>query len=91
MRINCGKGGLRGEPTDDPLLPAVLHTIAVFNLDLEDFEKFLHSMAMDITVTSYPTYDDLLVYMEGSAAVIGRNGASPHGLTCTPTDRVSGG
>jgi phytoene synthase len=28
-------------------------------------------MAMDLTVMSYPTYDDLLDYMEGSAAVIG--------------------
>jgi hypothetical protein len=63
--------GLRGEPVDDPLLPAVLHTIAVFGLDLEDFEKFLRSMEMDLTVTGYPTYEDLLEYMEGSAAVIG--------------------
>ena len=63
--------GLRGEPIDDPLLPAVLHTIAVFDLDLEDFDKFLRSMTMDLTVTSYATYDDLLGYMEGSAAVIG--------------------
>ncbi|MEV6305883.1 phytoene/squalene synthase family protein [Actinoplanes sp. NPDC051861] len=63
--------GLRGEPVDDELLPAVLHTIAVFDLDLEDFEKFLRSMTMDITVTEYRTYDDLLDYMEGSAAVIG--------------------
>jgi 15-cis-phytoene synthase len=63
--------GLRGEPVDDPLLPAVLHTIAVFDLDIEDFAAFLRSMAMDLTVTSYPTYDDLLGYMEGSAAVIG--------------------
>jgi phytoene synthase len=61
---------LRGE-TDDPLLPAVLHTIAVFDLDPEDFRKFLRSMAMDLTITSYATYDDLLDYMEGSAAVIG--------------------
>ena len=63
--------GLRGEPTDDPLLPAVLHTIAVFDLDVDDFASFLRSMAMDLTVTSYATYDDLLDYMEGSAAVIG--------------------
>ncbi|GAA0536655.1 phytoene/squalene synthase family protein [Paractinoplanes ferrugineus] len=63
--------GLRGERTDDPLLPAVLHTIAVFNLDVDDFASFLRSMAMDLTVTSYETYDDLLDYMEGSAAVIG--------------------
>ncbi|SCG62106.1 phytoene/squalene synthase family protein [Micromonospora coxensis] len=63
--------GLHGEPVDDPLLPAVLHTIAVFDLDRDDFASFLRSMAMDLTVMSYPTYDDLLDYMEGSAAVIG--------------------
>jgi 15-cis-phytoene synthase len=57
--------------TDDPLLPAVLHTIAVFDMDHADFTKFLRSMAMDLTVTSYATYVDLLDYMEGSAAVIG--------------------
>jgi phytoene synthase len=63
--------GLRGVSIDDPLLPAVLHTIAVFDLDVDDFASFLRSMAMDLTVTSYATYDDLLDYMEGSAAVIG--------------------
>ena len=56
---------------DDPLLPAVLHTIAVFGLDRDDFTRFLRSMAMDLTITSYTTYHDLLDYMEGSAAVIG--------------------
>ncbi|MET8832391.1 phytoene/squalene synthase family protein [Micromonospora sp. NPDC004540] len=63
--------GLHGATVDDPLLPAVLHTIAVFDLDRGDFASFLCSMAMDLTVSSYPTYDDLLDYMEGSAAVIG--------------------
>jgi phytoene synthase len=63
--------GLHGEPVDDPLLPAVLHTIAVFDLDRADFATFLQSMAMDLTVTSYASYDDLLDYMEGSAGVIG--------------------
>ena len=63
--------GLHGAPVDDPLLPAVLHTIAVFDLDRADFASFLRSMAMDLTVTSYATYEDLLDYMEGSAAVIG--------------------
>ncbi len=63
--------GLHGEPVDDPLLPAVLHTIAIFDLDVDDFASFLRSMAMDLTVTGYATYDDLLDYMEGSAAVIG--------------------
>jgi 15-cis-phytoene synthase len=63
--------GLHGAEVDDPLLPAVLHTIAVFDLDHTDFASFLRSMATDLTVTSYRTYDDLLTYMEGSAAAIG--------------------
>jgi phytoene synthase len=63
--------GLHGAPVDDPLLPAVLHTIAIFDLDRDDFASFLKSMAMDLTVTSYQSYDHLLDYMEGSAAVIG--------------------
>src|SRR3954471_525228 len=50
--------GLRGERVDDPLLPAVLHTIAVFRLDVDDFDTFLRCMAMDLTVTGYETYDD---------------------------------
>lgn len=63
--------GLDGARVDDPLLPAVLHTIAVFGLDRADFVSFLDSMAMDLTVDHYPSYADLLGYMEGSAAVIG--------------------
>jgi 15-cis-phytoene synthase len=63
--------GLHGEAVDDPLLPAVLHTIAVFDLDRADFAAFLDSMAMDLTVTGYQTYDELLAYMAGSAAAIG--------------------
>jgi phytoene synthase len=55
----------------DPLLPAVLHTIEIFRLDRADFETFLRSMAMDLTIGRYETYDDLLGYMEGSAAAIG--------------------
>jgi len=63
--------GLAGVRVDDPILPAVLHTLEVFQLDRADFAAFLRSMAMDLTVAAYPTYGDLLEYMEGSAAVIG--------------------
>jgi 15-cis-phytoene synthase len=63
--------GLRGEPVDDPLLPAVLNTIKTFDLDIQDFDSFLTSMAMDLDVQTYADYDALLTYMEGSAAVIG--------------------
>jgi 15-cis-phytoene synthase len=65
------RAGLDGEPVADPILPAVLHTIATFDLDRADFASFLTSMAMDLEVNRYPTYADLLTYMEGSAAVIG--------------------
>jgi phytoene synthase len=63
--------GLAGVRIADPVLPAVLHTLEVFQLDREDFAAFLRSMAMDLTVTAYPTYADLLDYMAGSAAAIG--------------------
>jgi 15-cis-phytoene synthase len=62
---------LDGRRVDEPILPAVRHTIEVFELDRADFAAFLRSMAMDLTVTEYPTYEDLLDYMAGSAAAIG--------------------
>jgi phytoene synthase len=65
------RAGLRGERVDDPLLPAVLHTIETYDLDRADFAAFLRSMEMDLTVETYPDYPALLSYMEGSAAVIG--------------------
>jgi phytoene synthase len=65
------RAGLAGEAVDDPILPAVLHTIAAFDLDHDDFDAFLTSMAMDLTIGRYTDYDALLSYMEGSAAVIG--------------------
>ena len=55
----------------DPILPAVVRTVHELRLNVGDLDRFLASMAMDLTITSYETYDDLLVYMDGSAAVIG--------------------
>jgi phytoene synthase len=57
--------------SDDPVLKAVVHTVRAFDIDTDPFDRFLRSMAMDLTVESYATWDDLLVYMDGSAAVIG--------------------
>lgn len=62
---------LAGTPVDDPILRAVRHTIETFDLDHDDFARFLKSMAMDLEVREYADYDELLSYMEGSAAVIG--------------------
>lgn len=57
--------------SDDPVLKAVVHTVRAFDIDPDCFRRFLRSMAMDLTVERYATWDDLLVYMDGSAAVIG--------------------
>ncbi len=57
--------------SDDPVLKAVVHTVRAFDIDETAFERFLRSMTMDLTIESYETWDDLLVYMDGSAAVIG--------------------
>jgi phytoene synthase len=62
---------LSGAPVDDPVLPALLDTMAAFELDRADVTAFLRSMALDLTVTEYQTYDDLLDYMAGSAAAVG--------------------
>jgi phytoene synthase len=56
---------------DDPVLPAVLDTATRWEIPQQHFTDFLASMRMDLTVTSYPAYADLLRYMHGSAAVIG--------------------
>jgi phytoene synthase len=61
-------GALAGGPA---VIQAVINTIATFGLDRQDFEAFFTSMAMDLTVTRYQTYDELLEYMAGSAAAIG--------------------
>jgi phytoene synthase len=57
--------------SDDPVLKAVVHTVRAFDIDPDCFRRFLRSMAMDLTVTAYATWEDLLGYMDGSAAVIG--------------------
>jgi phytoene synthase len=57
--------------SDDLVLKAVVHTVRAFDLDVDLFDRFLRSMAMDLTVSSYETWEDLQSYVDGSAAVIG--------------------
>ncbi|HVE64056.1 MAG TPA: phytoene/squalene synthase family protein [Mycobacteriales bacterium] len=60
----------RGESTD-PVCRAVVDTVRRWDIPIAHFEAFLQSMQMDLTVTDYKTYEDLMVYVYGSAAVIG--------------------
>jgi phytoene synthase len=57
--------------SDHPVLRAVVHTVRAYGHEPEVFRRFLASMAMDLSVDHYATWDDLLVYMDGSAAVVG--------------------
>ncbi|MDP9398550.1 MAG: phytoene/squalene synthase family protein [Actinomycetota bacterium] len=57
--------------SDDAVAAALVDTARTWQLPRAHVEAFLRSMAMDITVTEYPTYADLAEYMYGSAAVIG--------------------
>jgi phytoene synthase len=57
--------------SDHPLLAATVATVRRWGIDPDCFRRFLRSMAMDLTVDRYQTWDDLCGYMDGSAAVIG--------------------
>lgn len=57
--------------SDDHIGRALVDTVNRFNLPISYFEAFLHSMAMDLDKTEYETFDDLMEYVYGSAAVIG--------------------
>ena len=57
--------------SDDTVLKAVVHTLKAFDIDPDCVRRFLRSMTMDLSVATYETFDDLLEYMDGSAAVIG--------------------
>ena len=57
--------------SDDHVGRALVDTVQRFNIPFEHFEAFMHSMTMDLTVTEYQSYDDLMEYVYGSAAVIG--------------------
>lgn len=58
-------------PLADPIVAATWHTMHDFHLPISLLEEFLASMAMDLTVTRYQSWEDLRGYMRGSAAVIG--------------------
>ena len=57
--------------SDHPIIKAVVHTFATFGISPTCADRFLASMAMDLTIPTYGTFADLLLYMDGSAAVIG--------------------
>ena len=66
-----GKAPLALAGTRADVLRAVADTAARWQLPAEHFTTFLAAMRMDLSVSEYDTWNDLLGYVEGSAAVIG--------------------
>ena len=62
---------LKSGTSNDAIGRALIDTVQRFAIPHAHFEAFLHSMAMDLVVQEYETYDDLMEYVYGSAAVIG--------------------
>jgi phytoene synthase len=62
---------LRNGKSDDLIGRALVDTVTKYSIPLDYFEAFMKSMEMDLTVTRYNTYDELMTYVYGSAVVIG--------------------
>lgn len=62
---------LRAGESNDLIGRALVDTVKNYSIPLEYFDAFMVSMEMDLTVTRYKTYDDLMTYVYGSAVVIG--------------------
>jgi phytoene synthase len=65
------RSSLAAGGSTDPVMAAVIHTVITCGIDPECLDRFFSARAMDLTTTSYETWEDLCIYMEGSAAVIG--------------------
>ncbi len=63
--------GLKTGKSNDQVGAALIDTVNRFEIPHTHFEAFLHSMRMDLSVTEYKNYDDLMEYVYGSAVVIG--------------------
>ena len=62
---------LAGGVVDDPVLTAAARTVGEYALDPTLFDRFFTAMLADLSTFEYGTWDDLLRYMDGSAAVVG--------------------
>ncbi len=66
--------------SDDVIGRALVDTVKRFDIPIQYFQSFLHSMSMDLTITEYQEYEDLQEYVYGSAAVIGLQMVSVLGI-----------
>lgn len=62
---------LQAGASKDLIGAALVDTATKFDIPISYFESFMKSMEMDLTITRYRTYEDLMEYVYGSAVVIG--------------------
>lgn len=62
---------LQSGKSDDPIVKALIYTVNRFEIELDYFKAFLHSMEMDLEISEYQSFEDLMEYVYGSASVIG--------------------
>lgn len=55
-----------------PVLRAYLDTSLKFGIPSETMAAYFRAMREDLTITRFPTFDELLHYMDGSAIPVGR-------------------
>jgi phytoene synthase len=56
----------------DPVLRAYLDTSYKFGIPPETMSAYFRAMREDLSISRYPTFDDLLHYIDGSAIPVGR-------------------
>lgn len=70
-RVAAYELALEAGDSPDPVLKAAAHTALTWDIPIEHFHAFSDTMRSDLTVTDYATYEDLLGYMYGAAALLG--------------------
>lgn len=60
------------DTSEHPVLRAYLHTARQFSIPPELMTPYFQSMKEDLTIPRFPTFAELLHYMEGSALPVGR-------------------
>jgi len=63
--------GLRGELPEHPVMRAYCDVANECGIPVQEAEKFIDAMQMDLTISRYETYQQLRDYMSGSASAVG--------------------
>jgi len=58
--------------SESPVMRAYLNTAQIFGIPEETMQPYFRAMRDDLTIARFPRFEDLLVYMQGSAIPVGR-------------------